>query len=147
VETLQQLTRRQVDALQIIGARETPDRGVSLKTAASSLRVRPPSALGHLTALEEMGLIDRRRGKSRLTASGRKTLSEYRRHHRIAETLFGSLGLDAAETCAAAREIDLAISHRTVGEICRAEQHPATCPHGEPITPCSDRSSGSGVGR
>jgi DtxR family Mn-dependent transcriptional regulator len=143
METLQRLTRRQVDALRSIGARETPEHGVSLKATAASLKVRSPSALSHLTSLEEMGLIDRHRGKSRLTAKGRSTLVEYQRHHRVAETIFGSLGLAPAETCAAAREIDLAISHRTVEEVCRAQQHPAACPHGEPIDPChsSNRAS------
>jgi Mn-dependent DtxR family transcriptional regulator len=136
VETLQQLTRRQIDALRNIGERETRERGVSLKVTAAALKVRPPSALGHLTTLEEMGLIGRHRGKSRLTPRGRRTLVEYQRHHRVAETLFGSLGLGPEATCAAAREIDLAISHRTVGEVCRAQQHPTTCPHGEPIEPC-----------
>lgn len=136
METLQRLTRRQVDALRSIGARETPGRGVSLKVTAASLKVRPPSALGHLTSLEDMGLITRHRGKSRLTSKGQSTLTEYNRHHRVAETLFGSLGLAPAETCVAAREIDLAISHRTVEEVCRAQQHPAECPHGAPITPC-----------
>ena len=137
MEALQQLTRRQIDALRTIGAQETPDRGVPLKLTAASLHVRPPSALGYLTPLEEMGLIVRHRGKSRLTTHGRSTLREYQRHHRVAETIFGNLGLPPAETCAAAREIDLAISHRTVEEVCRAQQHPAVCPHGEPIAACS----------
>lgn len=143
METLQRLTRRQVDALRSIGHQETPERGVSLKVTAASLKVRPPSALGHLTALEEMGLISRHRGKSRLTPKGQSTLTEYNRHHRVAETLFGSLGLAPAETCAAAREIDLAISHRTIEEVCRAQQHPAECPHGEPIAPCRSPTKGS----
>jgi len=141
MEALQRLTRRQVDTLQVIGTRETPQRGVSLKATAGSLKVRPPSALSHLTSLEGMGLIARYRGKSRLTPRGRTTLSEYQRHHRVAETLFGSLGLAPAQTCAAAREIDLAISHRTVEEVCRAQQHPLECPHGEPIAPCHSPSN------
>jgi Mn-dependent DtxR family transcriptional regulator len=136
VETLQQLTRRQLDTLQTIRAKETPERGVSLKLIASSLKLTPPSALGHLTPLEERGLVERHRGKSRLTNKGRTTLLEYQRHHRVAETLFGNLGLPPEETCSAAREIDLAISHRTVEEVCRAQQHPAACPHGAPIAPC-----------
>lgn len=136
METLQQLTRRQIDALRSIGTQETPERGVALKSTALSLKVRPPSALGYLSPLESMGLIVRHRGKSRLTARGRATLTEYQRHHRVAETLFGSLGLAPAETCAAAREIDLALSHRTVEEVCRAQQHPSECPHGAPIGPC-----------
>ncbi len=145
METLQRLTRRQIDALQSVGFRETPDRGVSLKQTAAALKVRPPSALLHLSSLEQLGLIERFRGKSRLTNRGRSTLAEYRRHHRVAETLFGSLGLDAAETCAAAREIDLALSHRTVEEVCRAQRHPAECPHGEPIAPCSDVRASAGT--
>lgn len=137
METLQRLTRRQVDALQAIVSRETPGRGVPLKAIATALGVRPPSALGHITPLEDLGLVVRYRGKSRLTPKGRITLVEYQRHHRVAETLFGNLGLSPQETCTAAREIDLALSHRTIEEVCRAQHHPAACPHGQPITPCS----------
>jgi DtxR family transcriptional regulator, Mn-dependent transcriptional regulator len=143
METLQRLTRRQLDALQAISAKETPERGASLKLVASTLHLSAPSALAHLTPLEDLGLVERYRGKSRLTVKGRGTLLEYRRHHRVAETLFGNLGLPPRESCAAAREIDLAISHRTVEEVCRAERHPTTCPHGEPIPPCDSPEQGS----
>jgi len=143
METLQKLTRRQLEALQAISGKETPERGVSLKTIAASLKLSAPSALGRITPLEELGLVARHRGKSRLTDKGRRTLLEYQRHHRVAETLFGRLGLRPEETCAAAREIDLAISHRTVEEVCRAQQHPAACPHGEPIAPCHPSTKGS----
>jgi DtxR family Mn-dependent transcriptional regulator len=136
METLQKLTRRQLDTLQAIVAEETPEHGAALNRIASSMHVSAPSALGHLTPLEVLGLVERHRGKSRLTSKGRGTLLEYQRHHRVAETLFGRLGLAPAETCAAAREIDLAISHRVVEEICRAQRHPTTCPHGAPIAPC-----------
>lgn len=139
METLQRLTHRQVEALRIIAARQTDARGASLKAIAAGLHVQPPSALAHLGPLEEFGLISRRRGKSRLSDKGHATLQEYLRHHRVAETLFGNLGLGPAELCAAAHEIDLAISHRTIEEICRAQQHPAACPHGAPIAPCSSR--------
>jgi DtxR family Mn-dependent transcriptional regulator len=138
MEPLARLTRRQLDTLRAIGARETPLVGVSLKAIASTLKVRPPSALGHLTPLEQLGLVARHRGKSRLTARGSRTLAEYQRHHRVAENLFRTLGLSAQDTCDAASEVDLAISHATVERICAAEGHPSVCPHGEPITPCSD---------
>jgi len=143
METLQRLTRRQLEALLSIQTKETPERGVSLKLIAATLRMTAPSALGHLTPLEGLGLVARHRGKSRLTPKGRATLQEYQRHHRVAETLFGNLGLAPSATCAAAREIDLAISHRTVEEICRAERHPTACPHGEPIAPCHSANRGS----
>jgi DtxR family transcriptional regulator, Mn-dependent transcriptional regulator len=145
METLQQLTRRQIDALRSVATQERPERGASLKATAASLKVRPPSALGYLTPLEQMGLIARHRGKSRLTARGRSTLREYQRHHRVAETLFGRLGLPAEASCVAAREIDLALSHRTVEEVCRAEQHPSTCPHGQPIAACSSQRGETGT--
>ncbi|MGA8303851.1 MAG: metal-dependent transcriptional regulator [Thermoplasmata archaeon] len=137
MEPLQRLTRRQLDTLQTIGAKESPERGVALKLVAASLHLSAPSALGHMTPLEQLGLVERHRGKSRLTNKGRNTLLEYERHHRVAESLFGSLGLSPSETCAAAREIDLAITHRTVEEVCRAQAHPSTCPHGQPIAACS----------
>ncbi|HEV8050102.1 MAG TPA: hypothetical protein VGP88_05870, partial [Thermoplasmata archaeon] len=74
METLQKLTRRQLETLQAILAKETPERGVSLKLIASTMHLTAPSALGHLTPLEELGLVDRYRGKSRLTTKGRGTL-------------------------------------------------------------------------
>jgi len=143
METLQRLTRRQLETLQAVVAKETPGRGVPLKAIASAMKLTAPSALGHLTPLETLGLIARYRGKSRLTERGRNTLYEYQRHHRIAETLFGRLGLAPSETCAAAREIDMAMSHRTVEEVCRAQRHPSACPHGEPITPCQSPQKGN----
>ncbi len=144
METLQRLSRRQLETLQVIRVRETPERGVSLKQIAATLKVSPPSALGHLSPLEDLDLVERHRGKSRLTLKGHRTLSEYQRHHRVAETLFGRLGLRPEESCAAAKEIDLAISHRTVEEVCRAQRHPTECPHGAPIAPCSTRTDGGG---
>lgn len=138
METLQRLSRRQVDALRYILLRETPTRGVPLSEIARGLGVRPPSALGHVTALEKLGLVQRYRGKTQLSPKGRRTMVEYQRHHRIAESLFGRLGLPTSEVCAAAREVDLALSHRTVEQICRVARHPTACPHGEEIGPCSD---------
>lgn len=137
METLQQLTHRQVEALRVIGSRERDVRGVSLKEIAAGLRVQPPSALAHLGPLEELGLISRFRGKSRLTRRGSTVLEEYRRHHRVAESLFSRAGLSADATCRAAREVDLVLSHRTVESICAAEGHPSVCPHGARISPCS----------
>ncbi|HZY92858.1 MAG TPA: metal-dependent transcriptional regulator [Thermoplasmata archaeon] len=136
MEPLQRLTRRQLDALQVVSRSQTEARGASLKTISKSLALSPPSALGRLTPLERLGLVARFRGKSRLTPKGERTLAEYQRHHRVAETLFGRSGLTPAETCEAAREIDLALSHRVVEEICRAQLHPSRCPHGQPIAPC-----------
>ncbi|HZY69413.1 MAG TPA: metal-dependent transcriptional regulator [Thermoplasmata archaeon] len=138
METLAKLTRRQVDALRAISDHQRPDRGVALNDVAGALRVSAPSALGHLTLLEELGLVSRYRGKSRLTVRGQTTLVEYQRHHRIAESLFSRLGLSPEAVCDAASEVDLAISHRTVERLCQAEGHPTVCPHGDPIPPCSD---------
>lgn len=138
MEPLERLTRRQVDTLRAVADAETPDHGGSLGAVAAALHVRPPSALEHLTLLEAEGLVSRRRGKSRLTPKGHATLLEYLRHHRLAETMFRQLGLSPAATCAAALEMDLALSHRTVERLCTAEGHPTVCPHGEPIPPCDD---------
>lgn len=136
METLQRLTRRQLDALQATAMTETPERGASLIALARRLKVRSPSALEHLTPLEGLGLVDRYRGKTRLTVKGRACLLEYQRHHRVAELLFARAGFTADETCRAAKEIDLALDHATVERMCRGEGHPAACPHGEPIPPC-----------
>jgi DtxR family Mn-dependent transcriptional regulator len=142
MEALQRLTRRQVEALDAVRTGETLERGASLNAIARALHVSAPSALDHLTQLEALRLVSRYRGKSRLTPRGRDTLVEYRRHHRIAESMFSRFGLSPEDTCKAAREVDLALSHRTVERLCLAEGHPARCPHGEPIPECTapDRS-------
>lgn len=137
METLQRLTRRQLEALKVIATRPVEGRGVSLNAIASALGVRAPSALAHLGPLEQLGLIVRSRGKSVVTRRGRVCLDEYLRHHRVAESLFARAGLTADATHSAALEVDLALSHRTVQEICEAEGHPTVCPHGQPISPCS----------
>jgi Mn-dependent DtxR family transcriptional regulator len=137
VETLQRLTRRQVETLQAIHAGEGAERGAPLTAIAAELNVSAPSALGHITLLENLGLVQRYRGKTRLSPRGRETLVEYQRHHRIAESLFSKLGMSPADGCVAAKEVDLALSHRTVERLCEAERHPKLCPHGEQIPPCS----------
>ena len=141
MEVLARLSRRQLDALIAVRQLELPHRGAPLGSIAAVLKLRAPSALEHLTTLEELGLVARHRGKSRLTSRGNACLREYERHHRVAEQLFARLGFPAGETCKAAREIDLALDHRTVERLCESEGHPATCPHGDPIAPCDvDRS-------
>jgi len=137
VETLQRLTRRQVDALRFVARQPVEGRGVSLNGVAAGLGVKPPSALALLGPLEELGLVERYRGKSRISRRGQVCLAEYLRHHRVAESLFARVGLSVDATHAAALEVDLALSHRTVEEICEAEGHPEVCPHGNPIAPCS----------
>ncbi|MGI0071668.1 MAG: metal-dependent transcriptional regulator [Thermoplasmata archaeon] len=136
MEPLQRLTRRQVDTLMAVAREESSERGAALKAVARSLGVRPPSALPHVAALESLGLVARRSGKTHLTSTGRRCLVEYQRHHRVAETLFADAGFSPDASCRAAREVDLALSHRTVETVCRAERHPRVCPHGEPIPPC-----------
>ena len=138
MEVLQRLSRRQLDTLVAVRRSESAPRGAPLNSIAAALRVRPPSALAHLTVLEKLGLVDRHRGKSRLTTRGVSCLGEYQRHHRVAENLFHRLGLSLEATHEAALEVDLALSHRTVERLCRAEGHPSECPHGEPIEPCSE---------
>ncbi len=136
MEPLQKLTRRQLEALQTVHRLATGPARVSLLGVARSLRVSPPAALDHLRALERVGLVARRAGQSGLTPAGRRCLGEYERHHRIAERLFDNLHLSPQDTCEAAREIDLSLSHRTVERLCRAAGHPTRCPHELPIAPC-----------
>lgn len=133
MEPLQRLTRRQLSALQAVSALPASAQGVALRDLARALRVRPPSALAHLRALERLGLVQRAVGKSRLTVRGDRCLAEYRLHHRVAETMFSQLHLPAADACQAASEIDLALSHGTVERLWRAAGEPDRCPHGEPI--------------
>lgn len=145
MEVLEGLERRQVETLLVVRRGQSDARGASLNFVASALGIRPPSALGRLTTLERLNLVARYRGKTRLTARGEACLSEYRRHHRVAESLFQRLGLSAEATHAAALEVDLAFSHRTINRLCEAEGHPTECPHGEPIAPCSARSKVGGA--
>ena len=142
METLQRLTRRQLLVLTALPRLPSGTRGVPLNALARALRIRAPSALSHVRALQALGLVSRVAGKTRVTPAGSRCLQEYSRHHRVAENLFDRLGLSREDTCTAAREIDLALSHRMVERICRAEGHPSECPHGEPIAPCRSPKAG-----
>lgn len=135
MEDLQKLTKKQLTTLQVINDKSDSSKGVSLKTIASELSIKPPSALELVRALETLGLVKRTSGKTRLSGSGKKCLEEYNRHHRIAEILFSHF-LSPEECHKAANEIDLSISHEVVDMICAAEGHPRTCPHGNPIKTC-----------
>ena len=136
MEPLQRLTRRQLDVLETVSRLPAGARGVALNELARSLRLRSPSTLPHLRALQSLDLVERTAGKTRITSAGERCLDEYRRHHRVVERMFASLDLPLEDACRAAREIDLALSHRTVEKLCAAEGHPSRCPHGEPIPPC-----------
>ena len=142
METLQKLTRRQLDALQVIQEIESPERGARLGDIASRLKITSPSTLTHLTALEKLNLVERYRGKTRLTPTGAGCLLEYQRHHRIVERMFAKVGYPSDRICDAAREVDLSIDHATVERICQAEGHPDVCPHGEPIPSCPEKKQG-----
>lgn len=137
MEVLQRLTRARLEALRRVATLGTSPRGVPLQVLARSLRMTPPSALGHLTVLEELGLVERYRGKTRITPKGSDAIREYVRHHRVAEALFAQAGLSADDSCRAAREVDLALSHTMVAKVCASERHPEVCPHGDPIDPCT----------
>ncbi len=139
MEVLEKLDRRQIETLTAVRKGQNEVRGASLNFIADALGIRAPSALGRLTTLERLHLVTRYRGKTRLSAQGEACLLEYRRHHRVAESLFQHLGLSVDATHAAALEVDLAFSHRTIDRLCEAEGHPKECPHGEPIAPCSTR--------
>ena len=144
MEPLEHLERHQVETLLVVRRGQNDERGASLNFVARSLGIRPPSALGRLTTLERLDLVTRYRGKTRLSPRGEACLSEYQRHHRVAENLFQHLGLSPDATHAAALEVDLALSHRTINRLCEAQGHPTKCPHGEPIPPCSPPKKGRG---
>lgn len=140
MEVLHRLTRKQLTVLEKISIYRETDNGVSLKMLAASLRIQPPSALFHVRALQNEGLVGRRAGKTWITKKGVNCISEYRRHHRIAELMFTKLSFAPEDACRAALEIDLALTHATVEKVCSAEGHPSSCPHGEPIGPCRNSS-------
>lgn len=146
MELLQRLTRRQLEVLRIVESYPTRGKGVPLEDIASTLGIKPPSALEHLKALQYLGLVRRASGKSRLTDKGKACLNEYYRHHRIMEGIFFQMNLPADEACEAAKEVDLAISHEIIEKLCAAQGHPKLCPHGQPIAPCSEEKSDGGDG-
>ena len=135
MEVLQKITRKQLVVLQLVHDMPDSPKGISLKSIASRLKIRPPSALELIKTLESLGLVSRKSGKTRLSRSGIRCLEEYNRHHRIAEILFSHY-LGPEESHLAANAVDLSISHEVVDKICAAEGHPKVCPHGNQIPEC-----------
>ncbi|MGC8618314.1 MAG: metal-dependent transcriptional regulator [Thermoplasmata archaeon] len=141
MEPLEMLSRKQLEALKTVASLSNNQKGVPLKIIATALNIRPPSALELLRALENLHLVSRKSGRTKLTKTGLNCLDEYYRHRRVLEVLFFKL-MDQDSSMKAIKEAELAFSHETVQRIWAGEGKPEHCPHGQPIRPFDSGTEG-----
>jgi DtxR family Mn-dependent transcriptional regulator len=118
------------------------DRGAAATPTevARELAVAPPSALGMIRRMAELGLVDySRRGGATLTPRGEAAAQTLRRRHRLAECLLTDL---LHMPWARAHEIACRFEHVIDDEmepyLLAALHHPTTCPHGNPLDAGAD---------
>ena len=113
------------------------DRGVLATPTelARELEIAPPSALGMIRRMVEQQLLTyARREGAQLTEHGRAAAEAIRRRHRLAERLLTDLlGIPWERAHDIACRFEHVIDDEVEGYLASALDHPATCPHGNPL--------------
>ncbi|MCW6157910.1 MAG: metal-dependent transcriptional regulator [Thermoplasmatales archaeon] len=127
------VTKRERDCL--IALEEDSQNGfpMRLHQIASTLGIKPPTALNVIKRLEEKGLARSVDGMTILTDSGKKIAEGILLVHRTYESLLCKSGVSENSACEEAAEVDFIIPTRNARLILRTIGNPKMCPHGKPI--------------
>lgn len=125
-----------------------PDQPVPVTALADRLGVATVSASEMVHRLQAQGLIQHEPYKGvRLTKNGSQVASRVLRSHRLWERfLVDSLGLDWAACHDYACELEHLADPEVVDALDKLLGRPATCPHGNPISPQDQRGQRKGTG-
>lgn len=123
-EYLESIYKLEIRGLRVIGARLAEDLGVSPPTVTEMIRRMADEGFITVTARKEIGLTDR----------GREAAEVLIRRHRLSERLLTDIlgfpwSLAHEEACRFEHVISPAVEER----LAKTLDHPATCPHGNPI--------------
>lgn len=105
-----------------------------LHQIATSLGVKPPTALNVVKRLEQKGLAKSKDGMVVLTESGNRTAKSILLVHRTYESLLCQSGVSENSACHEAAEVDFIIPEANARLILKKIGNPKVCPHGKPIS-------------
>ena len=127
------LSRREYDCIESIHVLSFDGWSARVKDVASRMKVSPPTALGFLGKLKELGLVEKGPSGYRLSKKGMRCFNEVTRTHRLLETLLVRNGLPLEEACRVSSSIGSPFAKSDLEKLCASMSHPETCPHGRPI--------------
>jgi len=130
------LTTRDYDCLKAVKSLTADGWVARVKDVATSMQVKPPTALGFLDRLVQMSAVEKGVVGYRLTQRGVKLVDDLTRSHRLFETLFFRTGIPLEEAHRISSSIDRYVDDRAAALLCAQLDHPKRCPHEMPIPPC-----------
>ncbi len=132
------LSRRDYDCIVSVYRLSSDGWPVRVKDVATSMSVKPPTAVEFLDKLIGMRLIEKGPSGYRLSTKGASFMNEATRAHRLFETLFAQAGIPLEKACTISSSIEGRVDNDSVEKLCSHLSHPESCPHGRPI-PAGDR--------
>lgn len=127
------ITKRERDCLVLLREHMIKGFPLRLHEIASTMQVKPPTALGLIKRLKSKNLVDSRSGMVILTETGAEVSDNILMVHRTFESLFCQSGISEMNACEEAGEIDFLIPARNAKKVLKRIDSPKFCPHGKPI--------------
>ena len=127
------VSKRERDCLILLKEESSGDFPMRLHEIASTMHIKPPSALNIIRRLKTKGFVEAQDGMIKLTDLGDKLSKSILMVHRTFESLFCQSGVTESRACREAGEIDFLINSENAMKVLKRIDNPASCPHGKPI--------------
>ena len=124
---------RERDCLILLKEESRGDFPMRLHEIASTMHIKPPSALNIIRRLKTKGFVEAQDGMIKLTDLGDRLSKSILMVHRTFESLFCQSGVPESRACREAGEIDFLINSENAMKVLKRIDNPASCPHGKPI--------------
>ncbi len=127
------VSKRERDCLVLLKEQSSGDFPMRLHEIASTMNIKPPTALNLIRRLKSKGYVETQDGMVKLSDSGDEISSTIIMVHRTFESLFCQSGVSETKACMEAREIDFLITSDNARKVLKRINNPPLCPHGKPI--------------
>ena len=127
------VSKRERDCLILLKEESRGDFPMRLHEIASTMHIKPPTALNIIRRLKSKGFVDAQDGMVKLTDLGDSLSKSILMVHRTFESLFCQSGVSESRACKEAGEIDFLINRENAMKVLKRIDNPAACPHGKPI--------------
>jgi DtxR family Mn-dependent transcriptional regulator len=127
------VSKRERDCLVLLKEQSSDDFPLRLHEIASTMKIKPPTALNIIRRLKSKGYVETQDGMIKLSDSGDRISSTILMVHRTFESLFCQSGVSESKACREASEIDFLINSDNAMKVLKRIDSPSLCPHGKPI--------------
>lgn len=127
------VSKRERDCLVLLKEESRGDFPMRLHEIASTMHIKPPTALNIIRRLKSKGFVETQDGMVKLTDLGDRLSKTILMVHRTFESLFCQSGVPESRACSEASEIDFLINGENAMKVLKRIDNPSSCPHGKPI--------------